>query len=95
MSSKQQLASAITSNGKSKYGVDVLGTSIADLSKRDIYEPLSVKEQVINSATEAACMILRIDDVISASKPKGTSPPRGVGPYGGGRVGEDMSGMDM
>ena len=33
-----------------------------------------VKEQVINAATEAACMILRIDNVITASKTKDTSP---------------------
>ena|SRR5215831_12142180 len=34
----------------------------------------AVKEQVINAATEAACMILRIDNVITASKTKDTSP---------------------
>jgi chaperonin GroEL (HSP60 family) len=33
----------------------------------DIVEPLVVKEQIIKSATETACMILRIDDVISIS----------------------------
>ena len=33
----------------------------------DVVEPLVVKEQIIKSATEAACMILRIDDVISVS----------------------------
>jgi len=33
----------------------------------------SSKEQVINAATEAACMILRIDNVITASKTKDTS----------------------
>jgi len=33
----------------------------------------AVKEQVINAATEAACMILRIDNVITASKTKDTS----------------------
>jgi chaperonin GroEL (HSP60 family) len=35
-----------------------------------VLEPLSVKEQAIKSATEAASMILRIDDVIAAGKPK-------------------------
>lgn len=41
-----------------------------------IIEPLRVKLQAINSATEAASMILRIDDVIAAGKEKlpGTPP---------------------
>jgi chaperonin GroEL (HSP60 family) len=70
--------------GKAKFGVDVFKGKIADLSSRDIYEPLSVKNQVINSATEAACMILRIDDIISAGAPKGgPAAPPGGGGYGG------------
>ncbi|MCD6470128.1 hypothetical protein J7L29_04950, partial [Candidatus Bathyarchaeota archaeon] len=36
----------------------------------DVYEPLAVKKQVIKSATEAATMILKIDDVIAAGKMK-------------------------
>ena len=68
--------------GKARYGIDVFKGKVADLSTRDIYEPLTVKNQVINSATEAACMILRIDDIISAGAPKGGAPPPG-GPYGG------------
>ena len=53
-------------DGKARYGIDVFKGKVADLSTRDIYEPLTVKNQVINSATEAACMILRIDNIISA-----------------------------
>lgn len=68
---------------KARYGIDVFKGKIADLSSRDIYEPLSVKNQVINSATEAACMILRVDDIISASAPKSGALPPGGGPYGG------------
>lgn len=70
-------------SGKARYGIDVFKGKIADLSSRDIYEPLSVKNQVINSATEAACMILRIDNIISAGAPKGGAPPPGGGGYGG------------
>ena len=69
-------------DGKARYGIDVFIGKVADLSTRDIYEPLTVKNQVINSATEAACMILRIDDIISASAPKSGGPPPGS-PYGG------------
>jgi len=65
---------------KPKYGIDVLNTKVADLAAKDIiiYEPLAVKEQVINAATEVACMILRIDDVITASK--SNIPAAGAGP---------------
>ena len=61
-----------------------LREKLPTLSSRDIYEPLSVKNQVINSATEAACMILRIDDIISAGASKGRGPPPGAGGYGEG-----------
>lgn len=52
------------------------------MSKLDIVEPLSVKEQIIKSATEVASMILRIDDVIASSKSGG--PPGGGGMPPGG-----------
>ncbi|MFH0748364.1 MAG: TCP-1/cpn60 chaperonin family protein, partial [Candidatus Bathyarchaeota archaeon] len=45
-----------------------------------VYEPLVVKEQIIKSASEAASMILRIDDVIAA-RSGGMGPPPG-GPGG-------------
>ena len=67
--------------GKPRFGVDVFKGKIVDLSSRDVYEPLSVKNQVINSGTEAACMILRIDDIISASAPKGTPASPEAGGY--------------
>lgn len=69
--------------GKPRFGVDAFKGKIVDLSSRDIYEPLSVKNQVVNSATEAACMILRIDDIISAGAPKGAPTSPGAGGYGG------------
>ncbi len=59
-------------------GVDNQAGKIGDMLKREVFEPLAVKKQIINSATEAACMILRIDDVIASSK---MSPP--TGPPGG------------
>jgi len=33
-----------------------------------IWEPMSVKTQTIKTAIESACMILRIDDIVSGSK---------------------------
>ncbi|MDQ3838214.1 MAG: TCP-1/cpn60 chaperonin family protein [Thermoproteota archaeon] len=72
-----------------KYGIDVLNGKVANLASKNIYEPLLVKEQIIKSATEAASMILRIDNVIAASKSKGAgaSPHGGAGGYGGAGAG--------
>lgn len=69
------------SQGKVWHGVNVLEGGVADLGEMGIFEPLAVKEQIIKSATEAACMILRIDDILSAAKREPKSPPGG-GPMG-------------
>ena len=58
-------------------GVDVFSGKIIDMHKNGVIEPLRVKEQAIKSATAAASMILRIDDVIAATKPK-EGPPGGM-----------------
>ena len=63
------------SQGKKTTGIDARNTRVADMLEASIVEPVSVKEQVIKSATEAACMILRIDDVISVAPPAGGGPP--------------------
>ncbi|MBN4046178.1 TCP-1/cpn60 chaperonin family protein [Nitrosarchaeum koreense] len=60
-------------------GIDARNTKIADMMAINVVEPIAVKEQIIKSATEAACMILRIDDVIatSAAPGGGGMPPMG------------------
>jgi len=71
-------------------GVGVLEGKVTDMEKLEVFEPLAVKKQIIKSATEAASMILKIDDVIAAGKMKAPpTPPQGPGmggmpPYGGG-----------
>ncbi|HYL66890.1 MAG TPA: thermosome subunit beta [Nitrosopumilaceae archaeon] len=68
------------SQGRKWTGIDARNTRIADMFALDIIEPVAVKEQIIKSATEAACMILRIDDVIASSGGKGGGghgPPMG------------------
>ncbi len=72
------------SKGSKWTGVDVKNTKVADMYKIDVIEPAVVKEQIMKSATEAANMILRIDDVIASSKPRMPSgPPGGAGGMGG------------
>ncbi|MDW0210880.1 MAG: thermosome subunit beta [Nitrososphaeraceae archaeon] len=67
-------------------GIDARSGKIVDMSKLDIVEPLSVKEQIIKSATEVASMILRIDDVIASSKSGAGGPPGGGMPPGMGEM---------
>jgi len=55
-------------------GVEVYKGDVMDSMKKGVIEPLRVKEHAVKSAVEAASMILRIDDVIAASKP--AAPPR-------------------
>ena len=66
-------------------GVDVHGSKVNDMKKLEVLEPLAVKKQIIKSATEAASMILKIDDVIASGKTKAPpTPPMGPGGgYGG------------
>ena len=52
--------------GKVYAGIDVFSGKVEDMRERGVLEPLRVKKQAINSATEVAIMILRIDDVIAA-----------------------------
>jgi thermosome len=59
------------------YGVNVFTGKIDNALNRGVIEPLVVKEQAIKSATESASMILRIDDVIAATKPKTPAGPPG------------------
>jgi chaperonin GroEL (HSP60 family) len=54
--------------GQSGAGIDVLKGKPVDMVKLGVLEPLRVKSQAIQSATEAAVMILRIDDVIASKK---------------------------
>ena len=67
-------------SGNQWYGVDVFSGGVKDTHVLNVLEPLRVKSQVIKSATEAASMILRIDDVVAAKGTKGGPPG---GPPGG------------
>jgi thermosome len=81
--------------GEKWTGIDVMKGKIANMKSSDIIEPLAVKLQVVSAATEAACMILRIDDVISTNKSAGGPPGGGEGGMPGGMpgMGGGMPGM--
>jgi len=86
--------------GHKSTGIDVMKGKVADMKSSEIIEPLLVKNQIISSAAEAACMILRIDDVIATAKSAGPPPgaeggmPPGMGGMGGmGGMPPGMGGM--
>jgi thermosome subunit len=51
-----------------KYGLDVYQAKVVDMASLGLIEPLSVKVNAFKVAVEAASMILRIDEIIAASK---------------------------
>ncbi len=81
-------------------GLDARNGEVIGMDEDGVVEPLRVKTQAIESATEAATMILRIDDVIAAGDMKGggtgddDDPAGGPGGAGGmGGMGGGMGGM--
>ncbi|MHC1688174.1 MAG: thermosome subunit alpha [Methanothrix sp.] len=75
--------------GMKTAGLDMDTGKPVDMLKLGVVEPLRVKTQAISSATEAAVMILRIDDVI-ASKSGGPGGAGGMPGGMGGMGGEDF-----
>ena len=71
--------------GGKNFGVNVLENRVSDMIAAKVLEPLRVKTQAVQSATEVASMILRIDDVIASKKmsPSEMGPPPGAGGMGG------------
>ncbi|HEC95150.1 MAG TPA: thermosome subunit, partial [Thermoplasmatales archaeon] len=67
-------------------GIDVLNGKVSDMLKNNVIEPLRVSVQEIQASSEAATMILRIDDIIAA-KGMETKPPGGPGGGPGGSSG--------
>ena len=72
-------------------GVDVFEGEPADMLERGVIAPVRVVKQAIKSASEAAIMILRIDDVIAAKASKSEGKQGGEMPGGMG----GMGGMNM
>ena len=69
--------------GEKWAGIEVMSGKVQDMSKMGVFEPLAVKKQIIKSSTEAASLILKIDDILAASKMKAPPMPPGGAPGGG------------
>ena len=61
--------------GETNAGINLLKGKIEDSINAGIIEPIRIKQQAVDSATEVAVMILRIDDVIAAGNSKQASTP--------------------
>lgn len=70
--------------GNKTAGLNVFLGKVVDMWEEGVVEPCRIKIQAINSGTEAATMILCIDDVLSSKK---SSPPSGACGHGGGMGG--------
>ncbi len=77
--------------GNKHAGINVFTGKVVDMRKENVLEPLRVGKQAISSATDAAIMILRIDDVVAA---KGMEKEGPAGKKGGMPGGEDFGGED-
>jgi thermosome len=79
-----ELKNAHAKKAGRNFGVNVLEGRVSDMIIAKVIEPLRVKTQALESATEVASMILRIDDVIASKKsPMPSGPPGGPGGMGG------------
>ena len=80
-------------SGKVNAGINVFTGKVIDMLKENVLEPFRVGKQAINSATDAAVMILRIDDVIASRGgrpgPGGPGGPGGMGGMGGEGLGDE------
>jgi thermosome len=63
--------------GNKNMGLDVYTGKVVDMYENNVLEPLRIKTQAINAATEATVMILRIDDVVAANR-RGSGMPPGM-----------------
>lgn len=65
-------AAAAAPEGQAEYTWGVNGNTgeLADMNKLGIWEPYCVKTQTLKTAVESACLILRIDDVVSGTRKK-------------------------
>lgn len=72
---------AIPGKDNMKWGIDGNLAKIADMEAANIWDPCAVKLQTYKTAIESACMLLRIDDIVSGIKKDSR--------HAGGRKAED------
>ncbi|BFZ63226.1 T-complex protein 1 subunit gamma [Saitoella coloradoensis] len=66
--------------GQSSFGIDGDNGKIVDMHTYGIWEPQQVKTQSLKTAIESACMLLRVDDIVSAKRAASGAGNRMGGP---------------
>ncbi|GAA5834657.1 hypothetical protein JCM5353_004510 [Sporobolomyces roseus] len=61
--------------GEHQFGVDGESGKVVDMKEYGLYESAAVKVQTIKTAIESACLLLRVDDIVSAKRPQGENGP--------------------
>jgi len=79
--------------GDEHAGLNVFSGEVVDAFEAGVVEPAHAKEQALASATEAANLVLKIDDVISAGDLSTDKEPEGGAGGPGGGMGGGMGGM--
>jgi len=67
--------------GNRNFGLNLSSGEPSDMLQLGVVEPLKVKTQALKSATEAATMVLRVDDVIAAKREEMMQPKPGQSPH--------------
>eukprot|EP00842_Homolaphlyctis_polyrhiza_P006469 jgi/Hompol1/6823/HPOL_001138-RA len=87
-----QLRAKHATSGNSSWGIDGTTGKIVDMHEYGVWEPLAVKAQTLKTAIESACLLLRVDDIVSGVSQKGSQgseqsqqgPEDAPGPEDGG-----------
>eukprot|EP01059_Diplonema_ambulator_P015175 TRINITY_DN26281_c0_g1_i1.p1 TRINITY_DN26281_c0_g1~~TRINITY_DN26281_c0_g1_i1.p1 ORF type:complete len:564 (+),score=243.54 TRINITY_DN26281_c0_g1_i1:50-1693(+) len=79
-----ELRAKHTDKANVSFGIDGEEGTIVDMKELKVLEPLLVKQQAIKTAIEAACVLIRIDDIVSGVSVGDEKPHQG-----GGAAGED------
>ncbi|TSD16285.1 thermosome subunit [Haloglomus irregulare] len=82
---------AAHADGDAHAGLNVFSGDVVDTFDAGVVEPAHAKEQALSSATEAATLVLKIDDIIAAGDLSTEGEEEEGGPGGGGMGG--MGGM--
>ncbi|KAL8822567.1 MAG: hypothetical protein Q9191_006699 [Dirinaria sp. TL-2023a] len=70
--------------GAHTWGIDGDKGALVDMREYGVWEPEAVKSQSIKTAIEAACLLLRVDDICPAKSAKQSAGGGGGGGGGGG-----------
>jgi T-complex protein 1 subunit gamma len=76
-----------------QWGIDGNKGELCDVAELGLWEPMAVRAQTIKTAVEAACMLLRVDDILSGGVSKQQQAGGGGGPGGPPGGGGGMPGM--